>query len=390
MCLYPTLVKNRKYEANKKNGGNIPPVFDKRTLYVPIGCGDCIECRNQKARGWQVRLMEEIKVNKNAHFVTLTISNEAYKAIIENQEGIEELKKIQGLEGYARDNQIATSVVRLMLERWRKQHKKSLRHFLVSELGHEGTENVHLHGIVWTDKPLTELEKVWTYKQNGKMLSMGFIWKGNEQYVRCGNGWKKQIENYVSGKTVNYIVKYITKIDEKHKNYRCKILVSPGIGKNYTDSYNAKANKYKGEHTNEAYRTADGFKISLPIYYRNKIYNDEEREKLWINKIDKGERWICGEKTDPNKDVGAFYSILKFHQEKNKKLGYGDGKRTWNELEYEKHRRNLMHEKRLGIDETTSKENCTDEPTKKSAIELFFTRRNNNNNDNNNNNNKEK
>ena len=32
MCLYPKLIKNRKYIANKKNGGNIPPVSDLRVL----------------------------------------------------------------------------------------------------------------------------------------------------------------------------------------------------------------------------------------------------------------------------------------------------------------------------------------------------------------------
>ena len=30
----------------------------------------------------------------------------------------------------------------------------------------------------------------------------------------------------------------------------------------------------------ETYRTSTGHKIAMPIYWRNKIYNDEEREKL--------------------------------------------------------------------------------------------------------------
>ena len=48
MCLYPRLIKNRKYIANKKNGGNIPPVSDLRVLVVPVGCGKCIECKNKR------------------------------------------------------------------------------------------------------------------------------------------------------------------------------------------------------------------------------------------------------------------------------------------------------------------------------------------------------
>ena len=60
MCLYPKLIANPKYKANKKNGGNVPPIFDKRVLTIPIGCGKCIECKKKKAREWQVRLSEEI------------------------------------------------------------------------------------------------------------------------------------------------------------------------------------------------------------------------------------------------------------------------------------------------------------------------------------------
>ena len=78
MCLYPRLLKNKKYEPNKKNGGNVPTVTDNRVLAVPIGCGRCMECMKKKSREWQVRLMEEIRENKNAHFVTLTLSNERY------------------------------------------------------------------------------------------------------------------------------------------------------------------------------------------------------------------------------------------------------------------------------------------------------------------------
>ena len=54
MCLYPRIIKNRKFQANKKNNGIIPKINDKRTEYVPIGCGKCIECKKQKAREWQV------------------------------------------------------------------------------------------------------------------------------------------------------------------------------------------------------------------------------------------------------------------------------------------------------------------------------------------------
>ena len=41
------MIKNPKYLPNKKNNNNPPEITDERVKYVPIGCGNCIECRNQ-------------------------------------------------------------------------------------------------------------------------------------------------------------------------------------------------------------------------------------------------------------------------------------------------------------------------------------------------------
>lgn len=321
MCLYPKLIINRKYTANKKNGGNIPPLPDPRVKYVPIGCQECIECRKQKARSWQARLLEDIRENKNGKFITLTFSNESIKKIYEEIEDglIEDI-----------DNRIATYAVRHFLERWRKEYKKSLRHWLVTELGHNGTENIHIHGIVWTDEPLTKVEKHWQY---------GFVWKGKEQ-----NG---QIINYVNEKTINYIVKYIHKQDERHTTFKSKILTSSAIGANYLKRQDHHKNTFQGRNTNETYRTRTGHKINLPIYWRNKIYSEQEREKLWLNRLDKQERWVRGERIDISKGEQTYLKVLKWHQEINKQLGYGDGTKSWDKEQYERQRRIMMNEKRI-------------------------------------------
>ena len=77
MCLFPKLIRNRKYVPNKKNRGNVPTAIDSRVKAVPVGCGNCIECRRQKTREWQVRLHEEIRHNRTGKFVTMTFSEEA-------------------------------------------------------------------------------------------------------------------------------------------------------------------------------------------------------------------------------------------------------------------------------------------------------------------------
>lgn len=319
MCLYTRYVKNPKYKENKKNGGVIPPVSDSRVLYVPIGCGKCIECRKQKARGWQLRLLEDIKNNKNGKFVTLTFSNESITKLVEYINN----DKIQG---YDLDNQIATTAVRLFLERWRKKYKKSVRHWLVTELGHKGTENIHMHGIIWTDEKRETVQKIWNY---------GHIWYGDNK------------KHWVNAQTINYIIKYVHKQDEIHKYYQSIILTSAGIGRNYSNTPHAKLNRYKGDSTIDTYRTEQGYKISLPTYWRNKIYTEEEREKLWIHKLDKNERWICGEKIAADDDK-ALYELLKYYRKRNKELGYGSHEKDWNRIEYEKVRRILLQQKRMG------------------------------------------
>lgn len=321
MCLYPQLITNPKYKENQKNGGIIPAVSDIRVLKVPIGCGNCIECRKKKAREWQIRLLEDIREFKNGKFITLTFSNEELGKLS---------KECNKSKGYDLDNDICTLAVRRFLERWRKEYKKSLRHWLITELGHGETEHVHMHGIVWTDEPLEKVETHWKY---------GWVWKGKKKQ----NG---TIENYVNERTVNYIIKYVHKTDLEHRHYKPIILTSPGIGKGYTNRIDSKKNKFNGEKTNETYKTRTGHKVSLPIYWRNKIYSDEEKEQLWLQKLDKNTRWVCGEKIDISITEKEYYKILKYYQDRNTELGYGNNKKDWRQEEYEQQRRQMKIEQR--------------------------------------------
>lgn len=334
MCLFPQLIRNPKFKENKKNGGIIPAVSDTRTLWVPIGCQECIECMKQKQTQWTTRLLEDLKEYKNGKFITLTFSNEQIKHIIEGKDTDgKKITKPLTLEGYTLDNQIATIAVRRFLERWRKKFKRSVRHWLITELGHNGTENIHLHGIIWTNVNVETVKDIWKY---------GFIWPRKSHSIK--DPWKG---NYVNGQTINYIGKYITKRDLQHKTYKPIILCSKGIGRNYTNTYNFKLNKYDEEKTDETYKFQNGKKSALPIYYRNKIYNEEEREKLWIEKLNKQERWIMGEKIDISKGWDEYYKRLKYHQKNNNKLGYGNNKKDWEQIEYEKQVRKMKYEERM-------------------------------------------
>ena len=119
-----------------------------------------------------------------------------------------------------------------------------------------------------------------------------------------------------------------------------------------------KKNKYKGEDTKETYRCKNGAKINLPIYYRNKIYTEEERELLWIQKLNKGEVYVMGEKIDINDEV-LYKETLKYYQQRCQRI-HGDNPKEWEEAKYlnrlEKQRLAVSKMRRLQRNRSSKKE----------------------------------
>lgn len=350
MCLYSRDTENKKYIPNKKNGGVVPAISDIRKKAVPIGCGRCMVCRKQRARGWQIRLMEDVRQNKNGINVTLTFSNETIIKLKKECEDkitrveigakkvkwkdgyrwVKEYRKVKSkniITGYQLDNAIAKLGMKRFLERWRKEYGKSVRHWLVTELGHNGTENIHMHGIIWTDKGIEKIRKHW----------QDFVWPRENWDIR---------RNYVSERTVNYMIKYIYKMDSDHREYSPIILNSAGIGKGYLDRIDCKENMYKGEDTKESYTSRTGHEMAMPKYLRNKIYSEEEREELWMMQLDKGERWVCGEKVEGG--IDEENKLKEYYRAKNKRLGYGSGTVDEDRKKEEIERRIIMMRLRTG------------------------------------------
>ena len=320
MCLYPKRYINKKYTATEKNGGVVPappiigtddsgqPIYDKRVLYIEIPCGQCEECRKQKTREWQVRLTEELKNWKYPYFITLTFSPK-------------ELEELCQKSRLGECNALCAYAVRHMLERYRKDHKKSLRHWLITELGHEGTERIHMHGLLFSNEPLkfeeTKEKDFYTWK----------YWKYGMIYVG----------NYCTLRTINYIVKYINKIDEDHKGFNGQILASPGIGSQWLQTLKNKTieYKYKPHESKDYYLLPNGKKIKLPKYYKNKIYSESEKELIWRDFMDRNEETIAGNTynqiTTDSETIGVIYDKAR---KINKQLGYGDNSKEWRKKPY--------------------------------------------------------
>lgn len=297
MCVYKTVMLNKRYLPNKKNKGIPPECPDERLRYIEAKCGKCYECRKEKVRSWVTRMTEELRENKG-EFYTMTI----------NDEHMEELR-IAAKKKYDRNeiNDIARVAVRRFLERYRKFRGMSVKHWFVTELG-EKKGRLHLHGILFGENTTAaEIQARWMY----------------------GNVFKGQ---WVNEQTVRYITKYMLKESEDDKEYVGIVLCSPGIGKGYIDRRDAENNKYKEEETKRTYTFRNGTEMALPRYYAMKIYSDEEREKLNIIMQERGKIWIGGEEVDAT-DEKTINQLTDYYRKKYKRIQNDDAARWQREKE---------------------------------------------------------
>ena len=245
-----------------------------------------MECRKQKQREWVIRLSEEVRNEKGYIFVTLTINDECYKLLQKNES--------------ENGNDVCTRSIRMFLERIRKETGKSVKHWFITELGGDNGR-IHMHGLMKCNADI--VKRLWGY---------GYVFIGS----------------FVNEKTVMYITKYMLKQNKQDRNFIGKVLCSKGIGSGYFRRGDAKNNAFNPNgKTSEVYRLRNGARIALPEYFRRKLYSDEERDKLWIEKQEKGYRYIMGEKVFVD-DENTYNNLLEYYQQMGRDL-YGDDPKEW-------------------------------------------------------------
>lgn len=253
MCLQTRFIRNPKYKANKKNKGRPEIARAAELLYVPIKCGECVECRKEKAREWEFRLENEIEGDQSAHFLTLTF----------NEENLSKLKNETN-----DDNELCARAIELLCKRCERSIG-TLKHWFINEQGHEGTERLHLHGFIWGEGAIEEVKKKWTY---GYIFDSGVPREG----------------------AIKYCVKYTYKYDEAHPEFKQKVFASKGIGKKWLKT--AEAQRMIEREVEEPARLKDGRKMKLPMYFYRKIMNDEKREEAFVAKQRQDFFWAAGRK----------------------------------------------------------------------------------------------
>jgi len=224
----------------------ISPIKVKNSGDQPVPCGRCSQCRARRVSAWSFRLMQEEKVSNSSQFITLTYGNSTVPI---TNKGYMSLRR--------RD-------IQLFIKRLRKAHSKigsgstRLKYYIAGEYGGE-TGRPHYHCILFNaEREL--LQSQW---------GLGQIHYGN-----------------VTGASIGYSLKYISKQSQipKHKNddrQKEFALMSKGIGKNYLDPERGFIQWHKNDMENRCYiNIGDGKKASMPRYYKDKLYSEEERKKI--------------------------------------------------------------------------------------------------------------
>lgn len=228
-----------------------PFIVESKTNKYEVNCGRCPYCRQRHIKGWIFRLEQEQMRSENAYFVTLTYNN---KNLERTESNLPTLNHEH---------------VKNFLKKLRKNNKYTIKYYCVGEYGTR-TNRPHYHMILFNVSKAYEYDK----KQKCKILY--------SEQERIAKHWNKGFIHIdaVNENTIAYTLKYLDKPsntfrdnDDRKSKYAA---MSNGLGDNYLSNETIK--KHKGDIKRMYILDRGGIKIPIPRYYRNKIFNDEEKK----------------------------------------------------------------------------------------------------------------
>lgn len=197
---------------------------------VPCPCGKCINCLRLYQKQWTLRMRQEKADSKSSFFLTLTISDK--NLIFGNFDAI-----------------LYKPFYQNFLKRLRKKLSKCdahLRYVVCGEYGGK-TNRPHFHLALYLDK----------------------VFKFNEMYTLVKSCWPDFIQlDYLRSERIIYLTKYFNKLDFREHEVKPFRNMSNGIGIGYITPNSIRFHKRNLTTVSKKF----GFTVSLPRYYREKIF----------------------------------------------------------------------------------------------------------------------
>lgn len=222
-----------------------PYYLKEQGVFVP--CGKCPECLKRRASGWAFRLEQQQKISDNALFITLTYDTDNVPII---SSGYMNLVKSDLQKFFKRLRKYLTT----------KKIDVSLKYYACGEYGTKSWRP-HYHIILFNFPHCQDYNEVIT-----PIWGFGSIDVGT-----------------VTPQSIAYVLKYMSKPkrvplhlnDNRQPEFS---LMSKGLGANYLTP---NIIKYHNADMTRVYLTkADGVKMAMPRYYKDKLYTDEQKELL--------------------------------------------------------------------------------------------------------------
>lgn len=234
MCYTPVRLKS-KYNQKR----------DRMEGAMTVPCGKCPKCKERRANDWIFRLEQQSRLHQFTLFVTLTYSPE-------NVPRAENSKRLT----------LCKRDLQLFMKRLRKNTgRKNIKYYACGEYG-DDTWRPHYHLIMF-DVGYNEVDKAW----NLGLIDFQVVKSGAYSYVTKYICKDKRVPAYVG--------------DDRQREFS---LMSKNLGINYVTQ-----SIIDWHVNNEAsYIVKEGgFKSAMPRYYREKIFTEEQRDRLAIMASDK-------------------------------------------------------------------------------------------------------
>lgn len=259
-------------------------------LEFAFPCGKCPNCVARRISQWSFRIMQEERLSSAVDWITLTYDT---REVPITDKGLLTLDKED---------------VQLFMKRLRKRNERKLKYYVVGEYGEE-KDRPHYHMILFNAKKDT-IQPAWQ--------------KGEIHYGTC------------TPESIGYSLGYMYKQrhyvkpfwDDRQEQFA---LMSKKLGAGYiTDKM---ITWHKNDLENRMYcNLPDGKKIAMPRYYKQKIYDEDERQiiaRSMVKKISEeieeynqnnSESKILADELDKEAAIYAAFQRMYKNSTKNKKL----------------------------------------------------------------------
>ena len=236
-CPTPISIKD-KSDANPKG---------KASKRIQVPCGRCGNCRRARRNQWAFRLKQELKDSENAYFITLTYSDETLPEFINYDSGEVQSNLVK--------EDLQKFIKRLREKQYRQTKERKFRYYAVGEYGTQ-TDRAHYHLIGFNiDRSIiNRLDYIWGHGH----VHVGTVTEGSILYV------------------AKYHVNRDMDADEHGRQKEFATMSKrPAIGHGYVE----RNKKYHLDNMNN-YVLQNGYKKAMPRYYKDKIFQDEDKETI--------------------------------------------------------------------------------------------------------------